>query len=117
MSSGEHSLIARLRPFAWIGALVAIVSLAHAGDEDMSPSAYHVFDPETGYMMTVDPQAEEQIGAQEDALRNPSKRGERGSDEATGDAVMSERWIYSAGIAILFVAILAWTVIRRRSLR
>ncbi len=31
-----------------------------AGDEDMSPSAYHVFDPLTGYMITVDPQAEEQ---------------------------------------------------------
>ena len=32
----------------------------HAGDEDMSPSAYHVFDPVTGYMITVDPLAEEQ---------------------------------------------------------
>ena len=33
---------------------------AYAGDEDMSPSAYHVFDPETGYMITVDPLDEEQ---------------------------------------------------------
>ncbi len=32
----------------------------YAGDEDMSPSAYHVFDPVTGYMITVDPLAEEQ---------------------------------------------------------
>jgi len=32
----------------------------NAGDEDMSPSAYHVFDPETGYMITVDPMDEEQ---------------------------------------------------------
>ena len=32
----------------------------HAGDEDMSPSAYHVFDPETGYMVTIDPLDEEQ---------------------------------------------------------
>ncbi len=32
----------------------------HAGDEDMSPSAYHVFDPVTGYMITVDPLDEEQ---------------------------------------------------------
>ena len=33
---------------------------AYAGDEDMSPSAYHVFDPVTGYMITVDPLDEEQ---------------------------------------------------------
>ena len=32
----------------------------YAGDEDMSPSAYHVFDPVTGYMVTVDPLDEEQ---------------------------------------------------------
>ena len=32
-----------------------------AGDEDMSPNAYHVFDPETGYMMTVDPMSEEEL--------------------------------------------------------
>jgi hypothetical protein len=35
----------------------------YAGDEDMSPSAYHVFDPETGFMMTVDPTDEEQLDA------------------------------------------------------
>ncbi len=35
-------------------------AMLHAGDEDMSPSAYHVFDPVTGYMITVDPLAEEQ---------------------------------------------------------
>jgi hypothetical protein len=33
---------------------------AYAGDEDMSPSVYHVFDPVTGYMITVDPLDEEQ---------------------------------------------------------
>ena len=41
--------------------LVLILGVAaYAGDEDMSPSAYHVFDPETGYMITVDPLDEEQ---------------------------------------------------------
>ena len=34
--------------------------VVYAGDEDMSPSAYHVFDPATGFMMTVDPMDEEQ---------------------------------------------------------
>jgi len=41
--------------------LVLILGVAvYAGDEDMSPSAYHVFDPVTGYMITVDPLEEEQ---------------------------------------------------------
>ncbi len=38
-------------------------AVLYAGDEDMSPSAYHVFDPETGFMMTVDPMDEEQQDA------------------------------------------------------
>ena len=40
--------------------LMLYTATLHAGDEDMSPSAYHVFDPETGYMITVDPLDEEQ---------------------------------------------------------
>ena len=41
--------------------LVLILGVAaYAGDEDMRPSAYHVFDPVTGYMITVDPLEEEQ---------------------------------------------------------
>ena len=35
--------------------------LLFAGDEDMSPNAYHVFDPETGYMVTVDPMTEAEL--------------------------------------------------------
>ncbi len=40
--------------------LTLLTATLYAGDEDMSPSAYHVFDPVTGYMITVDPLAEEQ---------------------------------------------------------
>jgi hypothetical protein len=40
--------------------LLTFWTTLNAGDEDMSPSAYHVFDPETGYMVTVDPSDEEQ---------------------------------------------------------
>lgn len=47
-----------------IGLLPLLLTLCtatlYAGDEDMSPSAYHVFDPVTGYMITVDPLDEEQ---------------------------------------------------------
>jgi len=49
---------------AGIGLLRLLLTLCtatlYAGDEDMSPSAYHVFDPVTGYMITVDPLDEEQ---------------------------------------------------------
>ncbi len=59
----------RRRIYIWFGVarggllpLILILGTlaAYAGDEDMSPSAYHVFDPETGYMITVDPLDEEQ---------------------------------------------------------
>ena len=40
--------------------LTLCTATLYAGDEDMSPSAYHVFDPVTGYMITVDPLDEEQ---------------------------------------------------------
>lgn len=33
-----------------------------AGDEDISPNAYQQFDPVTGFMITVDPDAENQQG-------------------------------------------------------
>ena len=49
---------------AGVGLLPLLLTLytvtLHAGDEDMSPSAYHVFDPVTGYMIIVDPLDEEQ---------------------------------------------------------
>ncbi len=51
----------RLAGFGLLPLVVTIwTATLYAGDEDMSPSAYHVFDPVTGYMITVDPQAEEQ---------------------------------------------------------
>jgi hypothetical protein len=37
----------------WLMA-VLIAPATFAGDEDMSPNAYHIFDPETGYMITVE---------------------------------------------------------------
>lgn len=33
---------------------VFMAPASFAGDEDMSPNAYHIFDPETGYMITVE---------------------------------------------------------------
>jgi len=55
MTVSKRILLSLLLAF-WAAAL-------YAGDEDMSPSAYHVFDPETGFMVTVDPTDEEQLDA------------------------------------------------------
>ena len=52
----------------------------YAGDEDMSPSAYHVFDPETGYMVTVDPMDEEQQDAMPAAVDTPEAESTAPSD-------------------------------------
>ncbi len=54
----------RKRKYILLPLLLAVgTTTLNAGDEDMSPSAYHVFDPETGYMITVDPMEEEQFSA------------------------------------------------------
>jgi hypothetical protein len=83
----------------------AAVSL-YAGDEDMSPSAYHVFDPETGFMMTVDPTDEEQQGAM------PSEADNAEIEAAA--TVDSRLWI----IAILVVGgIIFWAQKKRASRR
>jgi len=50
----------RKRNYILLPLLLGLATTLNAGDEDMSPSAYHVFDPETGYMITVDPMDEEQ---------------------------------------------------------
>ena len=85
--------------------LLLIAFVVRAGDEDMSPSAYHVFDPETGYMVTVDPLAEEQ------PLEN-------GDDAAAADSAATAdpavpAWLYGAG-ALVILAALVGVLYRRR---
>lgn len=66
--------------------LVGLLSTAGAGDEDISPNAYQEFDPVTGYMITVDPDAEQRQGhgADDDAGS--------GTPEAGADG--SSAWVY-----------------------
>jgi len=88
-----------------------VTSTLHAGDEDMSPSAYHVFDPETGYMMTVDPLAEEQL--------DPATPDEAMTVTATNDAAVSaldqaatpaprQMWGYLIAAIVLIAGIAVW---------
>ena len=59
---------------------------ATAGDEDISPNAYQEFDPVTGYMITVDPDAKKQPG---------HGTGDPAGDATPGpDADASSAWIY-----------------------
>ena len=47
--------------------LCGLAGAAHAGDEDMNPSIYQRFDPETGYMVPVDPPPQHNAPAKADA--------------------------------------------------
>lgn len=88
--------------------------LLFAGDEDMSPNAYHVFDPETGYMMTVEPMSEEELAKARadgtldrvaDLTTDPSSR--------SSSAGMPRLWLIVLTAFSAAIAYLAW----RRFLR
>ena len=93
---------------AGIGLLPLLLTLCtatlYAGDEDMSPSAYHVFDPVTGYMITVDPLDEEQ---QESVA----------TDDALSEVEPTARvsWQYWIAAIVVAAGIIAWLHRRRES--
>ena len=72
---------------------------AAAGYEDISPNAYQEFDPVTGYMITVDPDAEQQQG------HGTDDQAGAGTPEAGSDAASA--WIYwvVAGAALAGAAV------------
>lgn len=81
----------------------------YAGDEDMSPSAYHVFDPETGYMMTVDPMSEDQMQAAAAAasIDNVDAAAATANGNAD-DAVPSRPLLLIAAVLLLGGGLIAW---------
>lgn len=86
-ASVKRSLAARLAGLLMgILLMTGLQSTAGAGDEDISPNAYQEFDPVTGYMITVDPDAEQRQGhgADDDAGS--------GTPEAGADG--SSAWVY-----------------------
>jgi len=101
----DHSAVSTILAGLLCLAALSVAPGIHAGDEDMSPSAYHVFDPETGYMMTVDPMAEEQL------------QGDTATDAATPDvapaaatdtALFSRSWTYLLPALLVIVGVIAW---------
>lgn len=81
-----------------------------AGDEDMSPSAYHVFDPETGYMMTIDPMAEEQIvDAGDDATAETTASAAAETSDGKADRLAKARqWSYLAALILIIGGLIVW---------
>ena len=105
----KHSAVSR--SFAGLACLAALLlaPALFAGDEDMSPSAYHVFDPETGYMMTVDPMAEEQIvDADAAAGKDAADTAVATSGQRTGGPTLSQLLIYATVTLLLVGGIIVW---------
>lgn len=85
----------------WL-ATFALTSPAVAGDEDISPSAYQIFDPETGYMIPVDPA---------DARQGHEASGDdaQSVDEvASKDKGSRTLWPYPAGFLLAFFLGFLW---------
>lgn len=69
MFSNDLKLVSRFCVSLLCLTAILMTPATHAGDEDMSPNAYHIFDPETGYMITVESQPDAQ-GASAEADAN-----------------------------------------------
>ena len=85
--------------------------MLYAGDEDMSPSAYHVFDPVTGYMITVDPLDEEQP----DPAPTDDASPEVETTEVTGEPTASVPWQYWIATIVVAGGIAVWLRKKRES--
>lgn len=86
--------------------LIAVLATpaSHAGDEDMSPNAYHIFDPETGYMITVESVPEGQQSSLE-----PDAFLDAGSpDDQIEGTEKSNAWVYVLTAIVVAVGFTAW---------
>ena len=93
---------------------------AFAGDEDMNPTAYSVFDPVTGYMIPVEdppPQQHTQVNATTQAptdTATPTPQTTVDSQAMTSpntiadDAKQSPMWMYLIAAALILGGFAAW---------
>ncbi len=100
---------------AGIGLLPLVLTLwtatLYAGDEDMSPSAYHVFDPVTGYMITVDPLAEEQ----QDSAAPDDLPPKVETTDVTDEPTAPDPWQYWIATIVVAGGVVVWLLKRRES--
>ncbi len=81
-----------------------------AGDEDISPSAYQEFDPVTGFMVTIDPDAEHDRESSKNSADHESNDTEDDRDRSLGNANGA---LYLLIVVAAGVAIAVW--MRRRA--
>ena len=110
-----RSAIARQRPglrVLVVAALLAGGGTASAGDEDLSPNAYQEFDPVTGFMVTVDPDAD---AGHDDEVAAQAEHGDAADAvEATADSEpASTGWLYWVIIGVAAAGVLTW--LRRKA--
>jgi hypothetical protein len=75
-----------------------------AGDEDMSPNAYHIFDPETGYMITVESVPDGQSAT---TVVDSSQPAQAPADRQ-GAAQITQVWIYVIAAMLVAGGLIAW---------
>lgn len=83
---------------------ILITPALHAGDEDMSPNAYHIFDPVTGYMVTVEPQTTPQQGPEASAA-DGNMAAEPVDDQAVAQP---QTWLFMLAVMLLAGGYGAW---------
>ena len=90
------------------------VRAASAGDEDLSPNAYQEFDPVTGFMVPVDPDADKQQGHGEDTTAQV-EHGDAAPDAAAPQDAWSgsSRWVYWAVVIAAALGVAVW--LRRKA--
>jgi hypothetical protein len=102
MKTGKHLTTTRT---CLLCLTVLLVSPAiFAGDEDMSPNAYHIFDPETGYMITVESVPDGQI-APTGADSNKPVPSLGNQTETARD---SQSWLYLIAAMLVVAGFAAW---------
>lgn len=90
-----------------LAVIVSPLQLTHvlAGDEDMNPSLYQRFDPETGYMITID---QAPVQSNHSPIGTPDSKKQIIPDSSHTDepvSIILGSFIWFTGISTLFAVI------------
>ena len=137
MRARRHTGVSRngpwvIRPVAARGlavwCLLALLPMAaaRAGDEEINPSVYQIFDPETGYFIEVDPPPDAQPSANSQSPapaatpadpQSPAGASTAAAPEQTGPGAPGpdqKPWLI-AGVALLLVLIAGFALRKKGS--
>jgi len=85
---------------------ILISPTLYAGDEDISPNAYNIFDPVTGYMVPADSQPTAQQGHAISEV-GPNIASEPQDNQAE-NSTRPQSWIYLLAVMLLTAGYAAW---------